>query len=267
MVFPNRPVDVREDRIETTRDARGLDVSGHLKEAQRVSLQSDEGFVLNGYARGFVVVDGGRGVFAKEGLDFFELDKDAASGLIISLNNSPARDLSAVLVVDRDLGAFLVEKGQLIEIDFATSLAVRAVIEASGILGNQGLLSDGSPSLNLCASAAGQGRLREDGKRGILDGGGYGDREGSNLVVIPDPVPGFRLLIFVALESDGGVLAEAGSDDDRGVGREEAVRLPMLRSTAYPVPVTLEDEVVELSEGFHVEPYLLASPGYNKSET
>jgi hypothetical protein len=57
-----------------------------------------------------------------------------------------------MLVVDRDLGAFVIEKGESIEIDFATSLAVCAVIEATGILGSQGLLSDGSPSVNLGAS-------------------------------------------------------------------------------------------------------------------
>ena len=152
MVLPNVPVYVGEDRIETAWYASGLDVSGHPQEAKWVCLHSDEGFVLNRNVGGVVVTDGGRGVLGEESLDIFEFDKDAASGLIILDDHSPARDLSTILVVDRVFGAFIIKKGELIEIDSATSLAVCAVIEATGILGNEGLLSDGSPSVNLGAS-------------------------------------------------------------------------------------------------------------------
>ena len=55
-----------------------------------------------------------------------------------------------------------------------------------------------------CQRGLGEGR-----KRGILDGGGYRDGEECDLGVIASPVPGFRLGIFIALKSDGSVLAEA----------------------------------------------------------
>jgi hypothetical protein len=116
MMLPDGFVDVGKGGIKAVGDTGCFEVTGSLQEGEGIGLDADEGILYMGGRRGRVIVEGGSGLWVKEGLYLSKFDKDTASGLIAIDDHVPSRDMNAERVEYLYLVSKVVEERMLMEI-------------------------------------------------------------------------------------------------------------------------------------------------------